>query len=109
MFKPFFIHRNHSPGKLPSKVIRGFTAYIEPDNDPQYVKMQVAMCSPNDQFSKKLGRWYALQSDMALVRKQDLPAVLAQLNRLLNLFLSSKPQPEQYEIAQFYYVWKYVL
>ena len=60
MFKPFYIHRNKQPGKLPNHKPRGFTALISPVNgDNRKVAMAVTFCSPKDEFNKATGRLQA--------------------------------------------------
>lgn len=81
-FKPFYIHRYHQPGKLPNRHTRGFTAFVSPINgDNQHVQIQASLCSPKDQFSRKLGRQHAETTTAEVIRKRDLPNILALLDR----------------------------
>ncbi len=76
MFKPFYVHWHFGPGKMPNRTPRGFTAFISPHDDT-HVKMQVAFCSPKDEFNKKKGRSYAEQAVVELVPKRRVPLMLA--------------------------------
>ena len=83
MFKPFIIHYNpHRPGKRPNNhAIRGYTAYIQPaTGDSRSCVVSVALCSPKDQFCKKLGRETALGAVQQTINKRDLPRVLVDLD-----------------------------
>jgi hypothetical protein len=101
MFKPFYIHRFHRPGKLPSRVSRGFTALITPiEGDLNKVKVQGTFCSHKDQFSRKLGREQAARNEAVEINKRELPRFLAACNSALGV---------EYTESQFYYTLKYVV
>lgn len=101
MFKPFYIHRYHQPGKLRSKVSRGFTALVSPvEGDSNKVKVQGTFCSHKDQFSRKLGREQAARNEAVEISKRDLPRLLGVLNQELGLGNREEP---------FYYTLKYVV
>ena len=92
MFKPFYIHRHHPPGKMPNRNARGFTALISPcvieQFDPEsgekigervdhrQVNVQVAFCSPKDQFVKELGRQFAMSAKIETINKRELPELM---------------------------------
>jgi hypothetical protein len=79
-FKPFFVHHNTPSLKgLSAKqrsAPRGFTAYIQPGNDPRTVYMQVAFCSSKDNFCKGIGRW---QADKAPIKTINTRKVVEEL------------------------------
>ena len=77
-FKPFFIHYNRGPGKIKHSEKRGFTAYVDVvDDDPRKCLVQIAFCSPKDQFVKSLGRQHAHISRVECINKRQLPSVLS--------------------------------
>lgn len=94
MFKSFYIHRHHPAGKLPNRAPRGFTALISPATttfefggditnvDHRHTFMQVAFCSPKDQFNKKEGRKFAAQAKVEKINKRDVPRMLAALSQV---------------------------
>lgn len=112
MFKPFFVHysrpvrkddnskRRHSP--------RGFTAYIEPGNDPQNrtAHITVSFCSAKDEFKKSQGRTAvmiarAAQDDHPFNRR-SIPDVMAQC--------ANACAPDyKYVDQDYYYLLKYVV
>ena len=74
MFKPFYIHRNHVPGKMNSKFSRGFTLKVSPcDTDNKLVLVQGTLCSPKDEFCKRLGRSSADQTKAEKMNKRNVP------------------------------------
>lgn len=81
MFKPFFIHRNHAPGKMSSRQSRGFTLKISPyPEDDKIALVQGTLCSPKDEFCKRLGRSQAEQSKPEKINKRDVPRLLAAMS-----------------------------
>jgi len=76
MFKPFYIHYNKGPGKVDHKYARGFTAKISPAFD-RHACVQVAYCSPKDQFYKKAGRTMAELHQGTNVPMRKVPDMLA--------------------------------
>lgn len=102
MFKPFFVHHHHQPGKLSNRHPRGFTALIEDAADNKYISMRVALCSPKDQYSRKQGRSYAQQSRQELIPKRDVPRILAGLEYICEL-------SDEITESNWYYVYKYML
>lgn len=100
-FKPFYIHRYHQPGKLPNRHTRGFTAMVSPiTEDNSKVRVQAALCSPKDQFCKRLGREQAARNSSMDIPKWQLPRVLAALKTTTGV--------ESTE-SDFYYTLKYVV
>ncbi len=102
MFKPFYIHRHHLPGKLSNRHPRGFTAYIEEAIDSSFVNVRVALCSPKDQYSRKLGRQQAQISVQEVINKRELPKILAGLEYLCEL-------NHKIDEHAWYYVYKYIV
>ena len=102
MFKPFFIHRHHLPGKLPNRHPRGFTAYIEEAQNSNHVLMRVALCSPKDQYSRKEGRSFARVAVQETINKRHLPRILAGLEYMCEL-------SDTINENNWYYIYKYVL
>lgn len=75
MFKPFYIHeivKYDKPGA------NGFTAYIEPSDDPRTVKFRVVVCSNKDPFCKKTGREEVDKKTFELVNIRELTELLAE-------------------------------
>jgi len=57
MFKPFFVHSKHQPGKLPNRAPRGFTVFVRPDTLAHgNILVHTTFCSSKDEFNKKIGR-----------------------------------------------------
>jgi hypothetical protein len=80
-FKPFFVHKNYQdvtglPAKHRSKP-RGFTAYIQPADDPRMVKIQVVFCSSKDQFCKATGREEVLKTPTHTMNTRGVAKQLA--------------------------------
>jgi hypothetical protein len=88
MFKPFFIHKHHNPGKLPNKRARGFTMLIQPhdnagmEKDPFYVEVSVAFCSPKDEFRKSEGRSVSAAAEKKVLPMRRVPRLLVELAKL---------------------------
>lgn len=103
MFKPFFIHSNHAPGKMSNRHPRGFTAYVAPDDtDDHVVSMRVAFCSPKDEFNKKIGRYQAERAYEEVVNKREVPTILAALNKIIN-------KSDTIDTKEWNYVFKFML
>ncbi len=107
MFKPFYVHWHFPPGKMPNRTPRGFTAFVSPHDDT-HVKMQVAFCSPKDEFNKKKGRSYAEQAVVELVPKRRVPMMLSGCVRVctpneLPLYGSGNVERD------WYYIFKHML
>lgn len=101
MFKPFFIHRNHAPGKMRNSHPRGFTALVSPTNDPRKVAMAVTFCSPKDEFSKKEGRKQANDLNKTeIINARAVAGLLASCATLCHL--DTREQ-------DFHYVYKHML
>lgn len=100
MFKPFYVHYNpYLPGvKLKSFHNRGFTAKLSPTEDNKVV-LQVALCSPKDQFCKRVGREVADEADELIISKTAVPGVLAKLSEY------SFPVNDR----EFFFVFRYLL
>jgi hypothetical protein len=101
MFKPFFVHINpHPPGKMNSKHPRGATVYVSPvDNDPTRCRVQVALCSPKDEFNKTAGRVIAMVAEPEYTQKRNLPMWIAEVDHKVAPWLS---HPAPRVVAQRY-------
>lgn len=87
-FKPFFFHHDELRGmsKQTLKELstvqrhrpRGFTMFVQPSDNPRMIKVQVAMCSPKDNFCKKIGREQALQHEIKEINARDLPKTIGE-------------------------------
>lgn len=78
MFKPFYVHLNKGPGKMPNRTPRGFTAKVSPHpDDPRKTIMQGTFCSPKDEFNKKQGRATADKAVTTEINRRDVPRMLA--------------------------------
>lgn len=77
MFKPFFVHINpHKPGKRTNKHPRGATIYVSPTDDMKTCQIQVAYCSPKDEFNKHIGRETAMNStEIYKIPRRQLPRI----------------------------------
>ena len=84
MFKPFYVHCNSGTGKMPNRSPRGYTLYIsaDPDNN-RLCRVQGALCSPKDQFNKKIGRETAMSSEIKIINKRDLPTLVGRLDQVV--------------------------
>lgn len=51
--------------------------FVQPSHNPRMIKVQVAMCSPKDNFCKKVGREQALQHEIKEINARDLPKTIA--------------------------------
>lgn len=71
--KQFFIHHQTPHGKF-----NGFTAKVEPTDNPQTVKVAVAFCSKKDRFCKATGRNVVEQHTFTEINKRHLPDWLGQ-------------------------------
>ena len=80
MFKPFYVHFHREPGFVPNHYARGFTILVTPDRvDPATMcRVQVAFCSPKDQFNKKEGRETAKLHAEQLIQKRRLPQFVSE-------------------------------
>ena len=85
MFKPFYVHCNRGPGKLPNRSPRGFTAKVSPHpTDSRLAVMQGSFCSPRDEFNKKKGR---SQADIAVtkdIKLRDVPRMLEAMDQVVH-------------------------
>ena len=82
MFKPFYIHRNHVPGKMNSKFSRGFTLKVSPyPEDNKLALVQGTLCSPKDEFCRKDGRSQADGTKAEKINKRDIPRLLVQMSK----------------------------
>lgn len=80
MFKPFFVHINpHAPGKRTNKHPRGATMYVSPSEDERICQVQVALCSPKDEFNKKIGRETAMKAGIKIVNRRMVPKLAKRL------------------------------
>lgn len=66
--KPFFIHKQTPGGKF-----NGFTAKVEPTDNPRTVNVAVCFCSRKDNFVKAVGRNVAEQQTFNEINKRQLP------------------------------------
>lgn len=102
--KDFFVHRYHNPGKVPHSVSRGFTAHIkEYPADHNQVYMSVAFCNPKDEFNKKIGRQTAMNGTYEIIKKRDVPRMLAAC------YTTMYRMSENIREDNFYYVFKYIV
>jgi hypothetical protein len=108
MFKPFFVHRHHGPGKLPNRSPRGFTMLVSPCLDPvgnplpHLVHVQTAWCSPKDQFCKRAGRSQAQIATLERLNKRKLAFEIAMNEFHCNL-------TDVVNEASWNYIYKYML
>ena len=97
--KQFFIHKQTPYGKF-----NGFTAKVEPTDNPRTVKVAVAFCSKKDHFCKKTGRDVVEQHTFTEINKRTLPDWLArQQEHVLG------HEQMLYTQHMYYYVLKYVV
>jgi len=100
-FKPFFIHINSGPGKLPNRQPRGATVYVQPDlQTPGNVLLHTAWCSPKDEFNKRLGRERSINAFPVSVSARQLPKHLAQTQKSVFPYLLVLQE------QAFYYLYK---
>lgn len=84
MFKPFYVHYNRGPGKLPNRTPRGFTALVSPHPDHAHLAvMQGTFCSPKDEFNKKEGRSRAVVATMMEVKRREVPRMLSAMENVV--------------------------
>ena len=103
MFKPFYVHEHHQPGKLSGRTPRGFTLKVSPDlDDPRAVIVQGAWCSNKDEFNKKTGRSLADIAESKSINKRKLPVLLAHMSSLVFT-------PSEYHESEYYYILKFVV
>lgn len=101
MFKPFYIHRNHKPGRRPNHKPRGFTALVSPTNDRRKVAMAVTFCSPKDEFNKATGRKEAQDLNKTeLVNAREVAKLLAACSSVCGIVAAEQ---------DFQYVFKHML
>lgn len=82
-FKPFYVHINHGPGKLPSKWARGATVLVSPDpQDGRSCVLQVAVCSRDDQFCRATGRAQAAKEQKYTINVRALDKKLSEIRLL---------------------------
>jgi hypothetical protein len=65
--KQFYIHKQTPYGKF-----NGFTAKVEPTDNPRTVKVAVAFCSKKDHFCKATGRNVVEQHTFTEINKRSL-------------------------------------
>ena len=78
--KPFYIHINfNKPGKMPNKHPRAATVLVQAAPNGADAHVQVALCSPKDEFCKREGRSYADKAEIESCRIRDLPHILSSI------------------------------
>ena len=104
--KDFFIHKNKGPGKMPNRAPRGFTAHVCEDHiEHNKVKLSIAFCSPKDEFNKKLGRENAIAKEHKVVKKRDIPYLIAAAWAIC----LEDEQNMPYYVRNYYYLYKFML
>ena len=103
MFKPFYIHEHHQPGKLTGRTPRGFTLKVSPDPlDHHNIIVSGAWCSNKDEFNKKTGRSQADIAEQKTINKRTLPGLVAQMQNVMHGYPNHLPRDN-------YYLLKYVI
>lgn len=107
--KPFFIHFDaRAMGQLFNNSLyrNGFTAYIQPAENPREVKFSVVFCSKKDQFVKKTGRSQVQEIIPDIINKREIPRLLAAARAQC-----FKKHLEKSDILDYsyFYVYRYVL
>lgn len=97
-FKPFYIHCHKGPGKLANRNPRGFTVKISPSDSEREVNIQLTMCAPKDQYSKKEGRSFAEAAPAEKYNKRKVPAILAFLAGQCDIRDKAKEQDWMYTL-----------
>lgn len=96
--KQFFIHQQTPHGKF-----NGFTAKVEPTDNPRTIMVAVAFCSKKDHFCKATGRNVVEQRTFTEINKRHLPDWLGQQ------FCAAWGYSEVNAGYTFYYTLKYVV
>jgi hypothetical protein len=94
--KQFFIHKHTPYGKF-----NGFTAKVEPTDNPRTVKVAVAFCSKKDKFCKATGRNVVEQHTFTEINKRHLADWLNEQGTVAWGY--------QTNVIGFYYALKYVV
>ena len=97
--KQFFIHKQTPYGKF-----NGFTAKVEPADNPRTVKVAVAFCSKKDKFCKATGRNVVEQQTFTEINKRYLPTWLGRQYATSGGYI-----PGEWSDIVFYYALKYVV
>lgn len=111
MFKPFYIHsqlsyHNNKWDKLMdySVVARGYSAYIEPTDNPRVVKFKSVICHKKDEFNKRVARQYLGEAPFKEINIRDVAKEIALLKS--SCFRAGYGSSHE---DQFNWVFKYML
>jgi len=103
VFKPFYVHEHHQPGKLSGRQPRGFTLKVSPDQaNSRNVLVSGAWCSNKDEFNKRTGRVLADVAESKSINKRTLPRLLAEMSNVVHV-------SRHYHESAYYYILKFVV
>lgn len=111
-FKPFFIHRypQHYRDAPHTKRPKGFTVFVQPSpNDPRMILVRSTQCFYGDIFSKKQGRFEALQMVPEQMNPRHLDKFLAKKTIKLQSRYKATPANLTMWAEQFQYIFKYMV
>lgn len=89
----------------------GFSALLQPNDDPTKVGLSVAFCSKKDQFCRACGRSAALAAKEEVIPVVDLPNKLRELvNKSEGYEYIERPLKQlQSQNNRYTWIWKYFL
>jgi len=102
VFKPFYIHEHHQPGKLSGRTPRGFTLRVSPDpENNRNVLVQGAWCSNKDEFNKRTGRSLADIAESKSINKRVLPRLVTQMQQVVYPGTTWAQERDHYYLLKF--------